>query len=342
MDGLPIMIGTVAVVAIGRNEGERLKACLTSVGDVQTVVYVDSGSSDGSAEFASRHGALVVNLLAEGGFTAAKARNAGWRLLLERGHPPQYVQFLDGDCILDANWISAAKAKLDDCSEVAVVFGRRRERFPERSLYNRLCNDEWNVAIGQTLSCGGDALVRLSALEEVGGYNSCLIAGEEPDLCLRLRQQGWQVWRIDAEMTLHDAAITKFRQWWLRTRRAGHAFAEHVRRNGSTAIPEWRRQLISIMIWGLVWPAGLAVLLAAAAYASGVWLPGIALWVAALVSQWARISYRKFRANGDAVFACQYGFMMLLAKVAQLVGVLQFWIGVVRRQHGKIIEYKDI
>jgi glycosyltransferase involved in cell wall biosynthesis len=46
-------LNDVAVVAIGRNEGDRLKACLRSVVDVAAlVVYVDSGSTDDSVAFA--------------------------------------------------------------------------------------------------------------------------------------------------------------------------------------------------------------------------------------------------------------------------------------------------
>ncbi|MFV4725620.1 glycosyltransferase, partial [Mycobacterium tuberculosis] len=120
---------------------------------------------------------------------------------------------------------------------LAVVFGRRRERFPERSIYNRMCDDEWNVPVGPALSCGGDALFRWSALEAAGGYSDDLVAGEEPDLCLRLRQQGWQIERIDREMTLHDAAILCFGSWWKRARRSGFSYAAHCLRHGERAIP---------------------------------------------------------------------------------------------------------
>ena len=43
----PVEPGAVGLVAIGRNEGERLRACLASArGAAQRLVYVDSGSTD--------------------------------------------------------------------------------------------------------------------------------------------------------------------------------------------------------------------------------------------------------------------------------------------------------
>ena len=59
----------------------------------------------------------------------------------------------------------------------------------------------------------------------MGRYRADLIAGEEPELCLRLRQAGWRIWRLNYEMTLHDAAIMRFSQWWRRTLRGGYAYA---------------------------------------------------------------------------------------------------------------------
>ncbi len=117
-----------------------------------------------------------------------------------------------------------------------------------------MCDDEWNVPVGEAAACGGDALFRRAAIAGVGGYNPDLIAGEEPDLCLRMRQQGWRVRRIDAEMTLHDAAMTHIRQWWRRSERSGHAFAEHVQRHGAKADPVWRQQVRSILAWGVALP----------------------------------------------------------------------------------------
>ncbi|MEM9139196.1 MAG: glycosyltransferase, partial [Pseudomonadota bacterium] len=206
----------VGAVIIGRNEGARLIRCLASVGSAACMVYVDSGSTDGSVQAAREAGAEVVELDMDMPFTAARARNAGLARLREIG-AFDYVQFIDGDCELQPGWIALALAFLEEHPDVAVACGRRRERFPEASVYNRLCDHEWDTPVGEAKACGGDALMRMTALAAVGGYRDDLIAGEEPELCVRLRAAGWRVWRLDAEMTLHDADMHRFGQWWRRT-----------------------------------------------------------------------------------------------------------------------------
>ena len=68
----------IAVVVIGRNEGERLRQCLMSIDKgVAGIVYVDSGSTDQSIALAESLGAQVVELDASIPFTAARARNVG-------------------------------------------------------------------------------------------------------------------------------------------------------------------------------------------------------------------------------------------------------------------------
>jgi GT2 family glycosyltransferase len=251
---------SIGFVAIGRNEGERLRACLTAAAAQRLViVYVDSNSTDGSVALARSLGAEVVELDLSKPFTAARARNEGAARLLQTHPDVAFIQFVDGDCELNAGWISAALAKMHEGDRIAVVCGRRRERFPDATVYNAICDMEWDTPIGLAKSCGGDALVRREAFTQVGGYNPSIIAGEEPEMCVRLRQRGWQIWRIDAEMTLHDAAMTRLGQWWKRHLRAGHAFAEGYHRHGAPPECMWKKNVVSNYVWGLppmwaLWP----------------------------------------------------------------------------------------
>lgn len=330
-----------AVVVIGRNEGERLLRCFASIGSTYPVVYVDSGSTDASIEAARARAITVLELPTDIGFTAARARNAGWRALLADWPALEYIQFVDGDCEFAAGWIERAIAALDGEVELCAVFGRRRERFPEVSLYNALCDDEWDVPIGLVDACGGDVLFRLSALQQVEGYRDDLIAGEEPDLCLRLGQRGWKVRRIDAEMTLHDAAITRARQWWLRMRRAGHAFAEHCARHGTAAFPAWRQALRSIFVWALVLPLVILCLLVLALAMRTGW-PALLAGVAALLypAQIMRLTLRRWRAGTGLRFAFFDGLWLVLGKFAQLGGAARYWTNRMKRRRSGLIEYK--
>ena len=124
-------IRDVAIVAIGRNEGERLKRCIRSLpAGIGMVVYVDSGSNDGSVQFARDNGCDVVELDMSIPFTAARVRNAGFTRLPQQRPKIQLVQSIDGDCELDENWIHASLKVHEEDRRVAVVCGRRRETAP--------------------------------------------------------------------------------------------------------------------------------------------------------------------------------------------------------------------
>ena len=324
----------VAAVVIGRNEGERLVACLASLaGAAPLTIYVDSGSTDDSIAAAERAGASVVKLDMTRPFTAARARNAGVARLRELAAAgasrPDFVQFVDGDCALQPTWIPAAMAHLDASPTAAVVCGRRRERFPEASVYNRLCDLEWDTPIGRARSCGGDALVRLDAFEAVGGFRDGMIAGEEPELCVRLRAAGWEVWRLDEEMTLHDAAISRFGQWWKRARRAGHAFAEGAALHG--APPE--RHNVSAVRRIVFWSA--APTLASLGLATTVGLSGLAL-LAVYPAQIARLALKGDGPRKDWAYA----FFNTMGKFPEMIGVLDYHLGRLTGRRQSIIEYK--
>ena len=253
----PLMEPEVGFVIIGRNEGERLALSIDSVlRETAVAVYVDSGSTDDSVGLAIRQGLPVVELSRDLPFTAARARNAGFRWL-EREYPGiRFVHFIDGDCELVPGWLETAMEALRTDPSLAAVCGRRRERAPEASTYNRLCDFEWNTPVGIADSVGGDALFRVEPLRAAGGFSDDLIAGEELDLCHRIRGEGWRILRADGDMTIHDAAMTRFTQWWQRNRRNGYAVAESLTRRGNRRI---LREVVSNVVWSmppawLLWP----------------------------------------------------------------------------------------
>lgn len=317
------MAGAVVdAVVIGRNEGARLVACLGSLrGQVRRLVYVDSGSTDGSAAAAAALGARVVALDMTQPFTAARARNAGLAALA--GDPPDLVQFVDGDCEVQPGWLPAALAFLAARPDVVAVCGRRRERHPEASVWNRLCDREWDTPVGEAAACGGDALMRHAALAAVGGYDPALIAGEEPDLCLRLRRAGGRIWRLDAEMTLHDAAMTRFGQWWQRSRRAGHAFAEGAWKHRAGPERHWRRETRRAVLWGAGVPV--AALLAGLVHPAGLAL--LLVWPVQVLRLLPRLGPE------GALFT-------VLGKLPEAQGAIGFHLGRLRGRRRGLIEYK--
>lgn len=248
-------VTTVGVVVIGRNEGQRLVRCLQSLsGKGFAVVYVDSGSTDDSMKEATALGVNAIALDMKIPFTAARARNAGFQHIQKISPNLKYVQFVDGDCEVMPEWMDQGVAFLEMHQEVAVVSGHCRERYPEKSIYNLMCDLEWNTPIGEAKASGGNALMRVKAFQDAGGFRNQLIAGEEPELCVRLRLAGWKIWRLDVEMVLHDAAMTRFSQWWKRNVRGGYAFAEGAYLHGASSEQHWVKESRRSLIWGLLIP----------------------------------------------------------------------------------------
>lgn len=316
----------IAAVVIGRNEGERLRRCLAALaGRAAPIVYVDSGSTDGSVAAARAAGVEVVELDMSRPFTAARARNAGYAKVRELAPEGRFVQFIDGDCEIDPGWIEAARATLEAEPDLAVVCGRRREKFPQASLWNRLIDREWDTPVGEARACGGDALMRRAAFDAVGGYREDLIAGEEPEMCFRMRAQGWRIRRIDAEMCLHDAAMTRFSQWWQRSRRAGHTYAEGVALHGRSPERYRRRELASTLFWGLALP--LATLGGLLAFGPWALLVPLAYPLQVL---------RLIRAGHDPARA----FFLVLGKFAEAQGALGYWLARLTGRQRRLIEYK--
>jgi len=323
----------VGLVLIGRNEGERLRLCLLSVvRKVAHIVYVDSGSTDGSIELARSLEVDVVELDLSIPFTAARARNAGFARLLEVDGQIEFIQFVDGDCEVVEGWLDNAQSELEAQPNLAVVCGRRRERFPEQSIYNRLCDIEWNTPVGESKACGGDSMMRVEAFQQAEGFNPTLIAGEEPELCLRLRQNGWKILRLDSEMTWHDAQMIHFRQWWKRSLRAGHAYAEGAWLHGREPEHHWVRESRSIWFYGLLIPL----------LALGMAWPtkGLTLLLLGSYPVVAYRIYRRVQQGLQSEDAILYALSCTLGKFPQLQGQFQFHLGRVLGQQQILVEYK--
>ncbi|MBD1850486.1 glycosyltransferase [Leptolyngbya sp. FACHB-711] len=330
-------MNSIGVVAIGRNEGERLIRCLNSlIAQLPAgtpIVYVDSGSTDGSVAAAQALGVQVVELDMTIPFTMARGRNAGFRYLIEHCPEIQYVQFIDGDCELIEGWIEQAVSFLDSNPQLAIVTGRRIERYPEASIYNLLADLEWNTPVGEATECGGDILARASAIREVNGYNESLIAGEEPDMCMRLRQKGWKIWRIDVKMTLHDAAMTRFSQWWKRSVRGGWAAAAGAAMHGRSPEKFRVKECRSGWLWGAIVPS-LAIGLVPITQGFSLML------LLGYPYQMWRI-YRYRRNFGDQPAAARiYSRFCVLSKFPQAIGQFKYWLQRWQGKQATLIEYK--
>lgn len=323
------------MVLIGRNEGARLVRALDAVcRDERTVVYVDSGSEDDSVTEATRRGAHVVELDMSTPFTAARARNAGFERVLEVEPNVEFVQFIDGDCEVVAGWIEEATSLLDEDSDLLAVCGYRRERFPENSLYNRVCDVEWQNGVVGNIDCfGGDVMIRAAALREIGGYNPELIAGEDEEVGIRLRSLGGRLLRVDRTCTLHDADMRRFSQWWSRAKRCGHAYAELYRMYGRPPERKFASELRRTWIWGAIVPSA----------AVSLTLPTLGLsWLllGAYPLRAAKVAKATRRRGFGWADALAWSVSCTIAPFPEVLGAAKFHVDRIKGKRSVLIEYK--
>ncbi|MEM6614198.1 MAG: glycosyltransferase [Cyanobacteria bacterium P01_C01_bin.72] len=326
-------IKNLGIVVIGRNEGDRLRQCLLSVLDsAPDIIYVDSGSTDNSVAMAKSLGVEVLELDLTVPFTAARARNEGLTKLLQLHPELTYVQFVDGDCEVVPGWLEQAYEVLTTNADWVVVCGRRRERYPGRSLYNFLCDLEWNTPVGEAKACGGDAMMRVAAWQEVNGFDPSLIAGEESELCLRLRRQGGKIVRLSGDMTLHDAQMTRFGQWWQRSVRSGYAYAAGAGLHGQAPERHRVKETKSIWLWGGIVPA---IALATVGLSHG--------WSLVLLFAYPLLVYKIYRylkTRYSSRHALIYALNCVLIKFPQIQGQIQFSLNKLLGRKQSILEYK--
>ena len=316
-------MSSIGIVIEGFNEGERLRRCLASLLSSEgPMVYVDSGSTDGSLELAQAAGCAIVKLdVSRVPFNCARARNAGFVRLMDADPAIEFVQFVDADCEIAAGWRQRAAEALRADPGLAVICGRLREKNREASIYSRLCDMEWDGPPGEVETCGGISMVRAGAFAEAGCFDVNLGAGEEIELCTRLRARGYKVVRTRDEMGLHDANMTQFRQWWNRAAKYGYAYVKAVAtgRGDSHKL----RHTTRAILWGGAMPVA-----AAAGVVIGMWERSALLVPVSVALLHVLLSIRVFRARRrrcDTVAdAWLYSLFCVASKWPHFAGVLRF------------------
>ncbi len=323
----------IAVVVIGRNEAERLHRCLTSIDSKIDIVYVDSGSTDQSVEIARSINVDVVELDPAMPFSAARARNEGFAYLLKHNPAIEFVQFIDGDCMLSKNWLEVASNSLYTHANYGAVLGHLRELHPEASIYNRLCELEWrSSAVGdltQSAGLGGISMIRASVFNQLGGFNPKVIAGEEPEFAVRIAQANFKVIKLDHAMAVHDANILHFSQWWKRAVRSGHAIGQAAFLNGNST--RFRKRN-STWFWGI----GVPLVILISAIPTKGWSLCLLIGYSLLAARIFRYCRKRGNNQSDSLI---YGVSIVIAKFAETIGLLKFYQNH-RRDHYQIIEYK--
>jgi GT2 family glycosyltransferase len=309
----------VGVVIIGRNEGEHLLRALGSIGaQAGAVAYADSESSDDSVALVHERfpAAEVVEMRStERPLSPSRGRNEGYAALRRRLPALRYVQFLDGDCELDPRWLATAARHLQEHPDVGVVAGRLRERDRERNAFHRLADMEWDQPAGEVNDMGGIMMVRAEVWDRVGGQNPDIPAAEEREFCWRVIDAGFKVLRLADDMALHDIDMASFTEWWTRSVRTGHAYAQGywVHRD------RWHlRHLLSYVTYGAALP-GAAVGGAPLTLGASLGL------LAAYPRLWRKIEQARLARGDTPDDARLYAAASVVAKLAGAMGVARFF-----------------
>ncbi len=329
-DQAGITPGTIGYVAIGRNEGERLVRCLSALKKLShRVVYVDSASDDDSVQWANKNDIQCLELDMDRPFTAARARNEGFAALMAAYPDTDLVMFIDGDCEVDPEFPGKAAAKIAEEENLALVTGRCKELFPEKTPYNQLCDLEWIGPIGEIDACGGIFMIRRTSFEAIKGFNEKVIAAEDDELCIRLRAAGYKLWRIDHTLCLHDADMHHFSQWWHRARRAGYAYAlVGGLHEGYFSAPRRRA-----WFWAGALPL---VILGLAPFTAGFSLVLTGLYILSFIRTRARLITEGIGANQASLHAR----FLVLAKFPNLLGIVEYHLKRMTGRAVEIVEYK--
>jgi GT2 family glycosyltransferase len=179
-------------------------------------------------------------------------------------------------------------------------------------------------------ACGGIAVMRVDAVAAVGGFHEDLIAGEEPELCLRLRRKGWRIWRLPIDMALHDAAMTRFSQWWKRTVRTGYGYAHGAHLHGDTPERHQRWEARRSLLWGIGLPLGC---LAASIL---FWPWGLASWLIYPLQLLRQTVRGRGRPSERALLA----LFQLVARFPEAFGQIKFMRDRIFGLKSALIEYK--
>ena len=310
---------SVGICVIGRNEAAHIGAALdAALAQCERVVFVDSGSTDNSVSIARQRSVDIVELDDSQPMSASRARNAGFNRLIERHAGISAVQFVDGDCVLADGWIDAASRELGKSEDSGVVFGQLSEKHPNASVYNRLCEIEWYTPPGDCDACGGIFMVRADAFKDLGGFDTTVIAGEEPELCLRLRRSGRKIVCIGRPMAIHDAGLDRFGLWWGRMMRAGRAYAASADLHGKSADRFGVRETASAIVFGGALPLAVVIL--------AILIGPPALIVLAIYPLHAlRIALNHRDPPRPLVRRLELGFFTVLGKFAEFAGQVHYW-----------------
>ena len=225
----------LSFIIVNFNDRAHLGRCLDAVARhaaaiPHETIVVDNASNDGSADdiAASRSGVTLLRNAENLGFGRAMNRGAS----ASRG---EFLALLNTDVVLRPGTLDTLLAELDGCPSTGAVgpalrtpdggyqvsFGGRRT-FGRELLQKLFLNSLRARSLGRRRRrrevgwvSAAFLIVRRSAFEAVGGFDEAFfLYFEDIDLCLRLREAGWNVVYLPVAEAEHEGgATTAVRPW---------------------------------------------------------------------------------------------------------------------------------
>ncbi len=211
----------LSIVIITRNESANIAEVIESALKEAEhypgteIVVVDSASTDDTVDIASRYPIGVIRLPAEWKLSAAAGRYTGY--LNTTG---QYILHLDGDMVLIPGWLEKGLTYLKENPKVAGCNGYWENIHRENGqiLHREMHNLEEDAGIEVVDEFGGAALYHRKALDSVGGFNPYIHSYEEPELCARLRYNGYSLVRLPEQIGEHyglpEHSLASYKRRW--------------------------------------------------------------------------------------------------------------------------------
>lgn len=200
----------ISVIVIGKNEGPRLEACLTSVQQAlrmlaYELIYVDSRSADDSISIARAHGARCF-MLEETDTTAGLGRYAG-----TQAAKGEYLLFLDGDMQLQPGFVERAMMKMA-AEGYDGACGMREDRYMKNGEVVSVVSNYFQCTAERIVpEFGGAIFLKAEALAKAGGWSPDTIACEEAELHARLLDAGCRIVELPIPMIVHCDAVREDR-----------------------------------------------------------------------------------------------------------------------------------
>lgn len=181
----------ISVVIPAYNEEKYIERCLKSLqrqqfGGNYEVVVSDDCSTDGTARIAE---ALADRVITHPKSTISQGRQMG-----AEASKYEVIAFTDADTFIPPDWLSSLASSLED-ERVAGVHGNLMPLDGTR-LENDFCRyvlppySKFMVRINKPSVPGANFAVKRKAFEQVGGFNTRLVTGEDVELCNRVKAVG--------------------------------------------------------------------------------------------------------------------------------------------------------